>query len=152
MRRAHLSVGDEIRAALVEDGDVAHGGGQVLHQPRVRVHSWNHVLVEDGLDQARELHSVRSDHSPEEGDLLKTDETFSICCSPCVALEEAGVGGQMPEPIGVHHHGDVPGAGALHDDADPAEHALVPPQARAQHHHVQPGQPLVYLLYPVLCI
>lgn len=62
--RAHLSVGDEIGAALVEDGDVAHGGGQVLHQPRVGVHGGGHVLVEDSLYQTRELHRIRRDHSP----------------------------------------------------------------------------------------
>ena len=64
MRRAHLSVGDEIGAALVENGDVAHGDGQVLHQPRVGVHGGGHVLVEDSLDQPRELHRIRRDHSP----------------------------------------------------------------------------------------
>ena len=59
-----------------------------------------------------------------------------MMCSPCVALEQARVSGQVPQPIGIHHHGDVPGPGSLHDDADPAEHALVPPEAGAENHRV----------------
>ena len=45
---------------------MAHGGGQVLHQPRVGVHGGSHVLVEDSLDQPRELHRIWCDHSPGE--------------------------------------------------------------------------------------
>ena len=82
--RAHLSVGDEIGTALVEDGDVAHGGGQVLHQPRVRVHSGGHVLVEDSLDEPRELHRVRCYHSPgdEIGQKLRRSSQLLTSCSP----------------------------------------------------------------------
>ena len=58
----------------------------------------------------------------------------------------------MPQAVSVHHDGDLPGLGLLYDDADPAQHALVPAQARAQDHAVQSGQPLVYLLNPVLRI
>ena len=54
-----------------------------------------------------------------------------------------GVGCQVPQPIGVHHHGDIP---------DPAEHTLVPPQPRAQQHHVEPWQSLIDLLYRILCV
>ena len=47
-------------------------------------------------------------------------------------------------------NGGSPGAGPLHDDADAAEHALVAAEPRAEHHRVQPRQPLVYLLDAVL--
>ena len=46
----------------MEDGDVAHPLGQVLHQPGVGVDTGGHVLVEDGLHQPRELHGVGCDH------------------------------------------------------------------------------------------
>ena len=58
----------------------------------------------------------------------------------------------MPETVSINDDGDVPGPGLLHDDADPAQHALVPPQPRAQHHHVKTGQPLVYLFYTVFSV
>ena len=58
----------------------------------------------------------------------------------------------MPETVSINDDGDVPGSGLLHDDADPAQHALVPPQPGAQHHHVQAGQPLVYLFYTVFSV
>ena len=58
----------------------------------------------------------------------------------------------MPETVSIHHNGNLPGLGLLYDDADPAQHALVPAQAGAQDHAVQSGQPLVYLLNTVLRI
>ena len=65
-------------------------------------------------------------------------------------LQQAGVGGQVPQAVSVHHDGNLPGLGLLYDDADPAQHALVPPEAGAQDHAVQSRQPLVDLLNTVL--
>ena len=87
----HLSVGDEIRTALVQHGEVPHPGGQVLHQPRVGADGGRHVAVEDGLHQPRELHRVGRDDGAR------------------VALQQPGVGRQVPQPVRVHHDGDVPG-------------------------------------------
>ena len=51
-------------------------------------------------------------------------------------LQQTGICGQVPQTIGVHHDGNLPELGLLDDDADPAEHALVPAQAGAEHHDV----------------
>ena len=56
----------------------------------------------------------------------------------------------MPQAVSVHHDGNLPGLGLLYDDADPAQHALVPAEAGPQDHTVQSRQPLVYLLDTVL--
>ena len=57
----HTAVRDQVRRPLVEDGDVAHGVGEVLHQPRVRGHAGGDITLEHGLHQAGELHGVGSD-------------------------------------------------------------------------------------------
>ena len=82
---------------------------------------------------------VREDQS-ESVRVRATDQT----------LQQAGVGGQVPQAVSVHHDGNLPGLGLLYDDADPAQHALVPPEAGAQDHAVQSRQPLVDLLNTVL--
>ena len=55
------AVRDEIRGSLVEDGDVSHGVGEVLHYPGVGGDTGRHVSLQHSLHQPRELHGVGSD-------------------------------------------------------------------------------------------
>ena len=67
-------------------------------------------------------------------------------------LKQSRICCEMPETVSIYDDGNVPGPGLLHDDADPAQHALVPSQAWSQDHAMKSRKPLVYLLNTVFRI